>query len=99
MRNSTLIFSAALHLRASLQKPNRSRADAARRLDERLAQEEGETGSEQHQGDADGDVVDPRQLQAGVQQAEQRAGEPAASTPSQGEPGQVGRCRSRSSRP
>jgi hypothetical protein len=43
-------------------------------LDEGLAEEEGEASAEQHQADAGGNVVDPRQLaDAGVQRAQQQA--------------------------
>ena len=47
-----------------------------RRLDQRLAEIEGQPGAEQHQRDADRDVVDARQrADAGMQRAEQRAGD------------------------
>ena len=58
-------------------------------LDQRLAEVEGEADAEEHQRDADGDVVDPRQA-ADRRMHRRRAGAPdsagAARTPSQGEP-------------
>ena len=57
------------------------------RLDERLAEEEGEARAEQHQRDADSDVVNPRKLaDPAVEQRRSRApAQAAANTPSHGE--------------
>jgi hypothetical protein len=75
-------------LRVAGPAAERDRRQSRRlRLDVGLAEEEGEAGAEQHQGDADGDVVDLGQLaDPAVQRAEDAAGQPAASTPSHAEP-------------
>ena len=78
-----------LHRRRVAPAAERDRRQLRRlRLDQRLAEVEGEAGAEQHQRDADGDVVDARQrAEQAVQQRQQRAARAApASTPSQGEP-------------
>ena len=88
-RNSALIFSAACTCGESLQSPSGIDGSCgACGWMKRLAEEEGEAGAEQHQRDADGDVVDARQrAQQAVEQrrAARRAAAPR-STPSQGEP-------------
>ena len=61
------------------------------RLDQRLAEIERQTCPEQHQRDADGDVVDPRQrADAGMQCAEQRAGDPGRKHPEPGRAREIG---------
>ncbi len=63
-----------LLVRAPEAEVDRRQARCAR-LDQRLAEEERQAGAEQHQRDADGDVVDPRQrAQPRVDDAEQHAG-------------------------
>ncbi len=75
IRNSGFTCSAARICGESLQAPNGIAGKRRRlRLDVGLAEEEREAGAEQHQPDADGDVVDARQVaDQAVQQAEQQA--------------------------
>ena len=60
------------------QPPSAMRRQVGRdRLDVGLAEEEGEAHAEEHQRDADGDVVDARELaDPAVEGAERRAGDP-----------------------
>ena len=76
-KNSGLTCSALLRLELSAPQAERDRGEPRRlRLDVGLAEEEGEAGAEQHHGDADRDVVHPRQpADRAVHRAEQRAGD------------------------
>ena len=56
-----------------------------------LPREKGETDAEQHDGDADGDIVDPRQAaHGGVQGAQQHARKPRNEHAKPGRAGQIG---------
>jgi hypothetical protein len=77
MRKSTLIWRADRSSREELQKPKSiAGKSGATGFDEGLAEEEGEAGAEQDQGDADGHVVDPAQAaKPSMEQAQGRADE------------------------
>jgi hypothetical protein len=89
--------SAELHRGDSLQPPSAIAGKLRRlRLDQRLAQVEGQAGAEQHQRDAGGDVVDARQrAQQAVQQGQQRA----APGGQHAQPGRAAEVASRRRRP
>jgi hypothetical protein len=86
--NSALTCSAACTLGESLQPAQRNGRDLRRlRLDQRLAQVEGQPGAEQHQRDAGGHVVDARQRAHQPCSAASAAPlQPASSTPTQADP-------------
>ena len=92
MMNSTLISQRGAHLRNVAPPAEVDRRQLRRRrLDQRLAEIEGEPGAEQHEADADGDVVDARQpADPGVQRAQHRAGDAGRKHAEPGRAGEIG---------
>ena len=92
IRNSTLISQRRAHLRNVAPPAEIDRRQVwRRRLDQRLAEIERKPDAEQHQRDADGDVVDARQpADAGMQRAQHRAGDAGGEHAEPGRAGEVG---------